>query len=493
MKSGYPIIFHTISKTYRRRLAALLLFPALMLTVLFRAAPLTAYAYPALDNSQSCSLTVSYRNADGTAFSGAKLRLYRVADTISVTEGGKHITISSMEPAFSGAGLSLSTGEDAAWSDQAEQLSAWITAKLAAAAGTGAGSADIALAASITALRTTGQTNEDGECNFQDLPQGLYYLEGDSLTQGDGVYTPAACFLTLPSYRGSDSSWDYQPTASLKYTAKRKATDPTDPTGSTGDSGSETTAAADETTSQNGGGSSGGGGSGGVIGGSAVRFDRINLSVIVIWRDGRYDNLYEYDGSTATHLLSGALVYAASSDGAGGGSGGASSSASLNGVAEGGFRALAETDGTGFPTEATVVLMQGSSIYDTRKLTPEANWRYDWYNLDSAADWKLAEIDVPEGYTAEVHREGNLFIVVNTPAGEETGAPAAAATPSAPAGGTTPSGGSGSRPADKLPQTGQLWWPVPILLGGGIFLYVLGLLLSRRERGESAGISSRLP
>lgn len=38
----------------------------------------------------------------------------------------------------------------------------------------------------------------------------------------------------------------------------------------------------------------------------------------------------------------------------------------------------------------------------------------------------------------------------------------------------TPSG-------SKLPQTGQLWWPVPILAGCGIFLILLGIWMSRRE------------
>ncbi|MGO1580305.1 MAG: hypothetical protein ACTHWZ_02705 [Peptoniphilaceae bacterium] len=34
---------------------------------------------------------------------------------------------------------------------------------------------------------------------------------------------------------------------------------------------------------------------------------------------------------------------------------------------------------------------------------------------------------------------------------------------------------------EKLPQTGQLWWPIPILIAIGIFLYILGL---RREKND---------
>ncbi len=35
-----------------------------------------------------------------------------------------------------------------------------------------------------------------------------------------------------------------------------------------------------------------------------------------------------------------------------------------------------------------------------------------------------------------------------------------------------------------LPQTGQLWWPVPVLLGGGALLILLGVLLLKRRRSK---------
>lgn len=38
----------------------------------------------------------------------------------------------------------------------------------------------------------------------------------------------------------------------------------------------------------------------------------------------------------------------------------------------------------------------------------------------------------------------------------------------------------GSQLPPTLPQTGQLWWPVPMLLAAGLFLIVLGLLRGRR-------------
>ena len=39
-------------------------------------------------------------------------------------------------------------------------------------------------------------------------------------------------------------------------------------------------------------------------------------------------------------------------------------------------------------------------------------------------------------------------------------------------------------PSGKLPQTGQLWWPVPILLAVGILLLVSGLIRRRKRNYE---------
>ena len=40
---------------------------------------------------------------------------------------------------------------------------------------------------------------------------------------------------------------------------------------------------------------------------------------------------------------------------------------------------------------------------------------------------------------------------------------------------------SGTTP-DKLPQTGQLWWPVPLLVIVGLALMILGLRGRRRAK-----------
>ena len=44
---------------------------------------------------------------------------------------------------------------------------------------------------------------------------------------------------------------------------------------------------------------------------------------------------------------------------------------------------------------------------------------------------------------------------------------------------TVPSSG---KPSDKLPQTGQLNWPVPVLAAGGLLLMIVGYLLQREKK-----------
>lgn len=49
--------------------------------------------------------------------------------------------------------------------------------------------------------------------------------------------------------------------------------------------------------------------------------------------------------------------------------------------------------------------------------------------------------------------------------------------------GRTPPGSNppGSNPPSRLPQTGQLWWPVPVLAGAGALFFVIGLVRRRND------------
>ncbi len=115
------------------------------------------------------------------------------------------------------------------------------------------------------------------------------------------------------------------------------------------------------------------------------------------------------------------------------------------------------------PQEIEVTLFCDGEVYDTVSLSKENNWRYTWDTLERGHDWTLTEETV-EGYTVKITQEGQTFVVTNT-------------NRKAPATSTPTSGG-------KLPQTGVLWWPVPILLMLGLVFVGIGLYdRKRKENG----------
>lgn len=117
------------------------------------------------------------------------------------------------------------------------------------------------------------------------------------------------------------------------------------------------------------------------------------------------------------------------------------------------------------PEEVIVQLLQDGAVYDTVALNAANNWRYTWENLDGNSRWTMVEKEMDD-YTVTVTREGVTFVVTNTYTGD---------TPAAPPG----------KPAEpKLPQTGQLWWPVPVLLAVGLLLVLIGLICRRGIENE---------
>lgn len=186
-------------------------------------------------------------------------------------------------------------------------------------------------------------------------------------------------------------------------------------------------------------------------------------------------------------------------------------------------------DGSGKdrPAQITVDLLRDGEVYDTQTLTAANNWRWQWEELDNSHRWQVVESQGGQGYQVSVSQQGITFVVTNSlpgtpPSGNEGDPPfeepPADSTeshdpppenPEAPteefSDQDTPLGapdlpGDPSEdpapvdedpdfmefddetpPLDRLPQTGQLWWPVPLLAMGGVFLFLLGCV--RRRRG----------
>lgn len=127
------------------------------------------------------------------------------------------------------------------------------------------------------------------------------------------------------------------------------------------------------------------------------------------------------------------------------------------------------------PQSITAALYMDGKLYDTVTLPHNNKWQYTWANLPTGHSWTVAELNVPKGYQDGYSRDGNTLYIVNTY--EET--PETPGTPDIPTNPTRPGGGS-----NVLPQTGLLWWPIPLLTIGGILLFLIGWIKCKKY-GES--------
>lgn len=125
------------------------------------------------------------------------------------------------------------------------------------------------------------------------------------------------------------------------------------------------------------------------------------------------------------------------------------------------------------PAQITVQLLKDGEVADEVLLSNANNWSYSWSGLAPDSVWMVVEKEVPDDYTVTVKQQGTVFTITNTYVVTDVTPPTS--NPSGVGGGT------GSTPPPTLPQTGQLWWPVPILLFAGALMLLIGASLSRRS------------
>lgn len=112
--------------------------------------------------------------------------------------------------------------------------------------------------------------------------------------------------------------------------------------------------------------------------------------------------------------------------------------------------------GTNRPTEIEVHLLQDGIQIDAVRLNAENNWHHIFCDLPADHEYSLREVlDGNSGYEPQYSIVNGVYVITNYQT--------ATATP-------TPS----------IPETGQLWWPVPLLAGSGMILFVIGWILHRK-------------
>lgn len=161
------------------------------------------------------------------------------------------------------------------------------------------------------------------------------------------------------------------------------------------------------------------------------------------------------------------------------------------------------------PASVEAVLRRDGQEVERVALSAENHWRHTWSDLDPAYHWTVIEGSVPPGYSVTYTGNDLQIAITNTYHRDDPdepgpnrphqpGEPNDPKDPDVPdvdipdepvPEGDAPPNTPGTpgepdvpevdipdedTPLTGLPQTGLLWWPVPVLAGAGILLFTLG-------------------
>lgn len=108
------------------------------------------------------------------------------------------------------------------------------------------------------------------------------------------------------------------------------------------------------------------------------------------------------------------------------------------------------TNGSTAATEGvTIQLLKNGNVVKTATLNKHNNWQVIFTDMPESDAYSIKEVNIPKGFTATYKQNGYIFTVTNT---------------------------------STLIQTGQLIWPIPVLLVGGMVLIAVGVVLLQKKR-----------
>ena len=414
-------------RNWTRRVCA----SALCILCLLALFPVRAAAAGAIDTSRNVRLTVEYRH-DGKPVVSVPFGLYYVASVdayASFTLAGD----------FAAYPVTLENLTAAEWTALAETLAAYAERD------------------NLTPL-DSGKTDAQGTLTFPNktnrLAPGLYLAVGKKHTAGGYTYTTEPFLVSLPNLE--NDAWVYDVTASPKHTRTENPPSPSEDT-------------VDRRVIK--------------LWQDDVQELRPSEVVIELLRDGKlYDTVTLNEKNNWRHTWRGLPEYNAD---------GSKIEWRVTERVPKNYTVRITRDGVTFlvtntyrpenpdgdtvtrtvlkrwndagyeqkrPDSITVTLLKDGAAYDTKTLTRTDSWQNTWkdlprYNPDgSEIVWTVTESPVP-GYTASVQQSGSTCILTNT------------------------------LDRQKLPQTGLLWWPVPVLAAAGLLFLIFGAL-SKRKNGH---------
>lgn len=150
------------------------------------------------------------------------------------------------------------------------------------------------------------------------------------------------------------------------------------------------------------------------------------------------------------------------------------------------------------PDSISVDLLRDGTIVDTVILSPSNNWRYTWKDLEGGHNYQVVESNVFGRYTTSTRLEGGTWVITNTydappvrpnplPDPETplttipTQPPILSEYPFEP---TVEIDDPAPPLSEKIPQTGQLLWPIPYLAVAGVASLVLGFYGKRKKEDD---------
>ncbi len=113
----------------------------------------------------------------------------------------------------------------------------------------------------------------------------------------------------------------------------------------------------------------------------------------------------------------------------------------------------------GRPGEIEAEVYCDGELYATVKLNGENNWMVTLTGVESAHVWSVKEKTVPAGYQVSYSTASEGLIISNTLKQKPPAPP-------------------------NIPQTGLMWWPVPLLAVLGLALILTGCILKRKVNNE---------